>query len=135
MIDELPEEFTDKDEELRNELISQGWASWTKKDFAKFLRACEIYGINDYENISKLLRNKTPINVENYVKVFLERIIELPNGQRLLTRINRFESEKNKNIEFQEILENIFNEVSDKYEDIYSHLLIPYKAKTKIPDK
>ena len=50
-VEEPPEEFTEKDEELRNELISQGWASWTKKDFAKFLRACEIYGINDYENM------------------------------------------------------------------------------------
>jgi hypothetical protein len=59
----------------------------------------------------------------------------LPNGQRLLARINRFETEKNKNIEFQEILENIFIEVSDNYEDIYSNVEIPYKVKSKVTDK
>jgi hypothetical protein len=132
-ITDIPEEFTEDDELERTRLIDEGFPKWTKKEFAKFLRACDLYGLNDYENISKLLRNKTPIEVEEYVTVFKERVSELNNGQRILSRINKFESEKNKNIEYQELLDNIFTEYSE-YEDIYSALNIPYKNK-KVTEK
>ena len=65
-----------------------------------------IYGLNDYFNISKFIRTKTPEETEDYSKTFQLRINELPNGQRIMTRLNKFESEKNKIIENQEILEN-----------------------------
>ena len=48
-----------------------------------------------------------------------------------MTRLNKFESEKNKIMEYQEILENYFSELTDNYEDIYSNINIPYKKKGK----
>lgn len=128
-IKEIPEEFTEKDEDYRNELLDNRFSKWTKKDFAKFLRASEIYGLNDYFNLSKFIRTKTPEETEDYSKTFQLRIDELPNGQRIMTRLNKFESEKNKIIEYQEILENYFNELIDNYDDIYSNVKIPYKKK------
>ena len=47
----IPDEFTAEDEVLKQQLLSQGFSKWNKKDYAKFLRACEIYGLNDFENI------------------------------------------------------------------------------------
>jgi hypothetical protein len=132
--DSQPNEFTEEDEDLRAKLISQGFSKWTKKEFAKFLRACDLYGLNDYENISRSLRNKSPAEVEEYVNVFKERVNELNNGQRILSRINKFETEKNKNIEYQEILENLFNDYFES-ENIFLDLTIPYKTKPKLFDK
>lgn len=129
--EEIPSEFTARDERKKNEAIKEGFPKWTKKDFVKFLRASEIYGLDDYENLSKSMKSKTSSEIEEYVKVFKARIDELPNGQRIMSRINKFESEKNKVMEYQELLNNLFNELSDKYDDIYSNLEIPYKVKTK----
>lgn len=130
--DEVPDEFTEEDEQLRTTLTSEGWSKWTKKDFAKFLRACEIYGLYDYENINKILKNKTPEEVESYTKIFADRIDDLPNGQRILAKINKFETEKNKIIEFQEIVDKLYLELSESYDDIFTNLKIPYKAKGKL---
>lgn len=127
----IPEEFNERDEEYRSELLNNRFSKWTKKDFAKFLRASEIYGLNDYFNISKFVRTKTPEEIEDYSKTFQLRINELPNGQRIMTRLNKFESEKNKIIENQEVLENYFNELLDKYDDIYSNVVISYKKNSK----
>lgn len=113
--------------------MNNKYSKWTKKDFTKFLRASEIYGLNDYQNISKFIRTKTPEEVEDYEKTFQKRIDELPNGQRIMARLNKFESEKNKIIEYQEILEKYFIELSDNYEDIYANIEIPYKKKGKGP--
>lgn len=129
--DEIPDEFTNEDENYRSTLLNNKFSKWTKKDFTKFLRASEIYGLNDFFNISKFVRTKTPEEIEDYSKTFQKRIDELPNGQRIMTRLNKFESEKNKIIEYQEILENYFSELTDNYEDIYSNISIPYKKKTK----
>jgi len=126
-----PEQFTIEDENYRNKLLNNKYSKWTKKDFTKFLRASEIYGLNDFQNISKFMRTKNPEEVEDYSQTFQKRIDDLPNGQRIMTRLNRFESEKNKIIEYQEILETYFIELTDKYEDIYTNINIPYKMKGK----
>jgi hypothetical protein len=39
-----PEEFTLEDEERRNQLISEGWPDWNKKDFYTFIKMAEMYG-------------------------------------------------------------------------------------------
>lgn len=131
--EEIPEEYTSDDENFRNKLLNNKYSKWTKKDFTKFLRASEIYGLNDFINISKFVRTKTPEEIEDYSSTFQKRIDELPNGQRIMTRLNKFESEKNKIIEYQEILENYFNELTDKYEDIYANINISYKKRGKGP--
>jgi SWI/SNF-related matrix-associated actin-dependent regulator of chromatin subfamily A member 5 len=131
-IEEIPEEFTNEDSNYREELIKQGFSKWNKKDFTRFLRACEVFGLNDYENISKSMKTKTHAEVEEYVRVFQERVEELPGGSRIVAKINKFESEKNKIIEYQNILDELFEEVSNSNDDIFNKIKIPYKcSKTK----
>jgi len=48
LYNDIPEEFTEEDIEKRKELISQGFPKWTKKDFSRFIKACEYYGYCDY---------------------------------------------------------------------------------------
>jgi hypothetical protein len=126
-----PEEFTKEDEDLKIELLSQGFSKWNKKDYAKFLRACEIYGLNDYDNISKSMRSKTLTQVEEYVKVFREKVNSLPGGARIMAKIDKFESEKNKINEYYMILDEVFSQISSSCDNILQAIQIPYRIKNK----
>lgn len=56
---------------------SQGFASWTRRDFNTFIRACEKYGRNDIKSIASEMEGKTEEEVQRYAKVFKERYKEL----------------------------------------------------------
>lgn len=123
-----PEEFTSEDEAYRNELIKQGFMKWTKKDFSKFLRAAEVNGLNDPEMISKMMKTKTTDEVSKYIEVFKKRIDEFPNGERIMAKINKFESEKNKINEYQMLIEEYFMKISNEVKtNVYDAITIPYK--------
>ena len=123
-----PEEFTEEDEEYRKELISQGFTKWTKKDFSKFLRAAEVTGLGDPEAISKMMKSKTAEEVEKYIEVFKHRFNEFPNGERIMAKINKFESEKNKIIEYQGLIDEYYGQLVEKNVlNVYDSVEIPYK--------
>ena len=128
---EIPEEFTEKDEKYREELLKEGFKTWTKKDFARFLHSAEMVGLDEPEQISHLMKTKTPEEVSKYIKVFKKRIDELPNGDRIMAKINKSENEKNKNYEYQSILDEYYNILIENEEDdlcdIFVKINIPYK--------
>ena len=128
---EIPEEFTEKDEKYREELLKEGFKTWTKKDFTKFIHSAEIVGLDEPEQISHLMKTKTPEEVEKYIKVFKKRIDDFPNGDRIMARINKSENEKNKNNENQSIIDEYYNmlieDEENDFSDIFSKIKIPYK--------
>ena len=127
---QIPEEFTEEDEKYREELLKQGFKTWTKKDFARFLQAAEMVGLDEPAQISNIMRTKNPEEVEKYIKVFKKKIDEFPNGERIMARINKSENEKNKNNENQSIIDEYFNiltENEDDFCDIFSKIKIVYK--------
>ena len=123
------EEFTKEDEEYRNELISKGFSKWTKKDFTRFIHAAEETGLDDPEQISKIMKTKTKEEVEEYIKVFKKRIDDFPNGERMMAKINKYETEKNKIIEYQGIIDDYYNKLidDDMINNIFDAINIPYK--------
>ena len=127
-MEDSPEEFTEDDEMKRKELLSEGFTKWTKKDFCKFIKACELYGLQNFESISKMMKSKTPDEVKTYCEIFVDRYEEVPGGKRIWSRINKYENEKLKIIEFQEIIDNKFLEIANQHNDIYKNLKIPYKV-------
>ena len=128
---EKPEEFTEKDEKYREELLKEGFKNWTKKDFTRFLHSAEMVGLDEPGQISNLMKTKTPEEVEKYIKVFKKKIDELPNGDRIMAKINKSESEKNKNYENQSIIDEYYNllieDEENEYCDIFSKIKISYK--------
>jgi hypothetical protein len=126
---QIPPEFTEKDRLKKEMLLSEGFGKWRKKEFKKLIDACELYGLNDYTNISKFIKTKSIKDVEIYMKIFLERINSLPNGKRLLARISKSENEKQKVSEYSEILDYKLNELSKKEQDMIKIIKLNYKAK------
>ncbi len=127
---EIPEEFTEKDEKYREELLKEGFKTWTKKDFTRFLQAAEMVGLDEPEQISHLMKTKTTEEVIKYIKVFKKKIDEFPNGDRIMARINKSENEKNKNNEYQSIIDEYYNiliEDEDDFCDVFSKIKISYK--------
>lgn len=74
------------------------------------------------------MRTKLPEEVEEYIEVFKEKVDYLPGGQRIMAKINKYESEKNKIIEYHSILDDLFNDLCEIHIDIYNNLIIPYKS-------
>ena len=128
---EKPEEFTEKDEKYREELLKEGFKNWTKKDFTRFLHSAEMVGLDEPGQISNLMKTKTPEEVRKYIQVFKKKIDELPNGDRIMAKINKSETEKNKNYENQSIIDEYYNILIEDEEnelcDIFSKIKIPYK--------
>ena len=120
----IPEEFDERDEKRRKELLSEGFGKWTKKDFSKFIKACELYGMQNIESISKLMKTKSPEDFRIYCEIFVERYEEIPGGKRIWSRINKYENEKQKILEFQEIIDKKFLEIANQHIDIFKNLKI-----------
>ena len=60
-------------------VLHQGFATWTRRDFNTFVRACEKYGRSDVKSIATEMEGKTEEEVQRYAKVFKSRYKEL-NG-------------------------------------------------------
>ena len=126
-----PEEFTEEDEKYREELLKEGFKTWTKKDFHVFLQSAEIVGLDEPEQISRLMKTKTPEEVADYIKVFKQRIDVFPNGDKIMAKINKLENEKIKNNENQAVIDEYYNLLIEEEEndfcDIFSKIDITYK--------
>lgn len=81
------EEITEKEN-----LLTQGFTNWTKRDFNQFIKANEKYGRDDIENIARDVEGKTPEEVMEYSTVFWERCHELQDIDRIMGQIERGEA-------------------------------------------
>jgi len=94
------QEITEKDE-----LLTQGFTSWNKRDFNQFIKACEKYGRDDLTNICKEVEGKTPAEVREYASVFWERCNELTDIERIMAQIERGEAKIQRRISIKEAME------------------------------
>ena len=65
----------------KEELSTQGFANWQRRDFHAFIRASEKYGRDKYTEIADEIATKTPKEVKEYAKVFWERYEEIDGSQ------------------------------------------------------
>ena len=86
------EELTEEEQEEKNDLLTQGFTNWSKRDFNQFIRLHEKYGRNDINSISKEIEGKTPEEVIEYSKTFWERCQELQDIDRLMAQIEKGEA-------------------------------------------
>lgn len=114
-------EFTEKDQKRMEQLLSEGFGNWSKKDLAYFIRGCEKYGRDAYEKIAVEVRTKTADEVERYSNIFWKRVRELENGARYIERVTKGEGEIKKSQQYEEIIVSKFSTINDRLaiDDIY----------------
>ena len=71
------EELSQDEQEEKEDLLSEGFTNWSKRDFNQFIRLHEKYGRDEVDSISKEIEGKTPDEVKEYAAVFWERKEEL----------------------------------------------------------
>lgn len=90
LIDES-EPLTEEEIAEKEELLTQGFTNWTRRDFNQFIKANEKYGREDLESTSREVEGKTPEEVIEYANVFWERCTELTDCERILAQIDKGE--------------------------------------------
>lgn len=83
------EPLTEEEIAEKEDLLTQGFTNWTRRDFNQFIKANEKYGRDDLDNIAKEVEGKTPEEVEAYADVFWERYQDLTDADRIIAQIEK----------------------------------------------
>ncbi|XP_020254817.1 probable chromatin-remodeling complex ATPase chain isoform X2 [Asparagus officinalis] len=120
--EELGDPLTAEEQEEKEQLLEEGFSSWTRRDFNTFIRACEKYGRNDIKSIASEMEGKTEEEVERYAKVFKARYKELNEYDRIMKNIERGEARISRK---DEIMKAIGKKL-DRYKNPWLELKIQY---------
>ncbi|THU68957.1 hypothetical protein C4D60_Mb08t09300 [Musa balbisiana] len=120
--EDLGEPLTAEEQEEKEQLLEEGFSTWTRKDFNTFIRACEKYGRNDIKSIASEMEAKTEEEVERYAKVFRQRYKELNDYDRIMKNIERGEARISRK---EEIMRAIGKKL-DRYKNPWLELKIQY---------
>merc|ERR1739844_825763 len=85
-------DLNEDEQEEKEDLLTQGFTNWSKRDFNTFIRLHEKYGRDDIDQISKEVEGKTPEEVKEYSTIFWERSQELQDIDRIMTQIEKGET-------------------------------------------
>ncbi|XP_015693069.1 probable chromatin-remodeling complex ATPase chain [Oryza brachyantha] len=111
-----------EEQEEKEQLLEEGFSTWTRRDFNTFIRACEKYGRNDIKNISSEMEGKTEEEVQRYAKVFQERYKELNDFDRIIKNIEKGEARIYRK---DEIMKAVGKKL-DRYKNPWLELKIQY---------
>ncbi|XLS79514.1 hypothetical protein HN51_063739 [Arachis hypogaea] len=120
--EEVGDPLTAEELEEKEQLLEEGFSSWSRRDFNTFVRACEKYGRNDIKGIASEMEGKTEEEVERYAVVFKERYKELNDYDRIIKNIERGEA---RIFRKDEIMKAIGKKL-DRYKNPWLELKIQY---------
>uniref|UniRef100_A0A914UMR0 SANT domain-containing protein n=1 Tax=Plectus sambesii TaxID=2011161 RepID=A0A914UMR0_9BILA len=87
------EALTEEELAEKEQLLTQGFSNWGRREFQQFVKANEKYGRTDLDSVAAELEgSKTADEVKEYAKVFWERLDELADHERILAQIERGEA-------------------------------------------
>lgn len=92
--------LTEEEQEEKQQLSTQGFSEWNRRDYQQFINGSAKYGRTDYENIATEVDSKTGAEVKAYAKVFWQRYKEIGDYPRAIKVIEDGE-EKLRKIEHQ----------------------------------
>lgn len=120
--EDIGDPLTAEEQEEKEQLLEEGFSTWSRRDFNTFIRACEKYGRNDIKSIASEMEGKTEEEVERYAKVFKERYKELNDYDRIIKNIERGEARISRK---DEIMKAIGKKL-DRYKNPWLELKIQY---------
>ncbi|KAK4050885.1 chromatin remodeling complex Adenosinetriphosphatase [Microbotryomycetes sp. JL201] len=94
----IPEPLTAEEEAEKTELLQESFPNWTKREYQAFIRGCENWGRDNYEDIhARELLTKTVDEIKAYARVFWERYKELEDWERQIRKIEEGEASRKRN--------------------------------------
>ncbi|CAI9765888.1 unnamed protein product [Fraxinus pennsylvanica] len=120
--EDLGEPLTAEEQEEKEQLLEEGFSTWSRRDFNTFIRACEKYGRNDIQSIASEMEGKTEEEVERYAQVFKQRYKELNDYDRIIKNIERGEARISRR---DDIMKAIGKKL-DRYKNPWLELRIQY---------
>lgn len=83
--------LTEEEKELKQELLTQGFNNWNRKDFIHFILVCTKYGRNAISLIAAEFEDKTVEEVRDYARAFWTRYEEIDGYEKLINQIEQGE--------------------------------------------
>ena len=96
--------LTAEQHEEREKLLSEGFATWSKKDLANFVRGLEEFGRSDLPAVATFVEGKSPKEVAQYAVSFFERYAEIKDWEKLMRRIEAGEARLARRLELDACL-------------------------------
>uniref|UniRef100_A0A6U2D0V6 Uncharacterized protein n=2 Tax=Hemiselmis andersenii TaxID=464988 RepID=A0A6U2D0V6_HEMAN len=117
------EGWTNAEDEEKDELLKEGFSSWTKKDFSTFKSACERHGRGAFDSIAQELESKSADDVKRYSEAFWQLgPSRLSNWEAIEKQIEKGESKIQKRQEFM----NAVKRKVEKYANPWQQLKFQY---------
>lgn len=117
-----PQPLTEEETKERETLLTEGFGSWTKREFSAFVRGCERHGRTALPEIAKEVEGKTLDEVKEYAKVFWKRYTELRNHEKIINSIEAGEQK----IQRQQDIMNAIASKMERYKNPWQELKITY---------
>lgn len=79
--------LTDEEKELKEELLTQGFHNWNRKDFIHFILVCTKYGRNAISLIAAEFDEKSVDEVREYARAFWSHYEEIEGYEKYINQI------------------------------------------------
>ena len=110
--------LTEEELDEREKLLSEGFSTWSRKDYLTFVRACERYGRDEYGEIAREV-GKPEEEVAEYSNMFWKRgPTELHDWERISKNIEKGEAKIQRKYEIAEMLRAKMTSVSNPWRDL-----------------
>ncbi|OMJ71951.1 hypothetical protein SteCoe_29714 [Stentor coeruleus] len=114
---DFAKEINEEEKVELEKLLSTGF-DWNRKDYNAFIKACELYGKDEYPMIAEVMGNKNEEQVKKYSEVFWSRLDELADKEKIIKTIEKRESLVEKHKHSQIILDQKFSQYKDPWRDL-----------------
>ncbi|KDN53349.1 hypothetical protein K437DRAFT_271581 [Tilletiaria anomala UBC 951] len=89
------QDLTEEELAEKEELAQQGFTDWTRRDYQNFVKGCEKHGRKAFGAIAQEFfpdESKTEKDIKAYSEVFWQRVGELTDSERVVSRIEEGEA-------------------------------------------
>ena len=111
-------EMTPEELEEKEDLLSEGFQEWSKRDFNNYVRACEKYGRAALDEISSEVDGKVRDDIEKYHKTFWKRHKEIADYDRIIKKIEAGEDKIHRRLEIERILKGKVSQSKDPFNQL-----------------
>ncbi len=112
------EPLTEEDEAEKAELLQQGYANWSRREFTQFIQVCAKYGRNSITAIASEFPEKTLDEVREYAKAFWTNYTQIEGYERYISQIEAGEEKIRKSKLQKEALRVKLSEYSNPLQEL-----------------